>query len=54
MREPETLSELYLEIVRQLEQSETVTIRLTEGDGIHELLGNIKDTIAEAGICLGR
>lgn len=45
MREPETLTELKAEILRQLEQSETVTITLTEGDGIHELLESITDGI---------
>lgn len=38
MREPETIEELYIEICRQLELGETVTITLTEGDGVHELL----------------
>ena len=45
MREPETLKELKAEILRQLEKSETVTIILTEGDGIHELLESITDGI---------
>lgn len=45
MREPETLKELKSEILRQLEESETVTITLTEGDGIHELLKSITDGI---------
>jgi hypothetical protein len=45
MREPETLRELKAEILRQLETSETVTIVLTEGDGIHELLASIEDGI---------
>ena len=45
MREPETLKELKAEILRQLEKSETVTITLTEGDGIHELLESITDGI---------
>lgn len=45
MREPETLTELRDEILRQLEHSETVTIRLTEGDGVHELLESIQEGI---------
>ena len=45
MREPETLKELKAEIVRQLKRSETVTITLTEGDGVHELLESITDGI---------
>ena len=45
MREPETLKELKAEILRQLDRSETVTITLTEGDGIHELLESIADGI---------
>lgn len=44
-REPETLAELKAEILRQLAKSEVVTIRLTEGDGIHELLESITDGI---------
>lgn len=48
MREPETLRELKAEILRQLEKSETVTITLTEGDGIHELLESITDGIKGA------
>ena len=45
MREPETLTELKADILRQLEKSETVTIKLSEGDGIHELLESITDGI---------
>jgi hypothetical protein len=45
MREPETLKEMKAEILRQLKDSETVTIILTEGDGIHELLESITDGI---------
>lgn len=45
MREPETLTELKEEILRQLERSETVTITLTEGDGIHRLLESMGDRI---------
>lgn len=41
-REPETLSELKAEILRQLEKSETVKITLTEGDSGHELLEAIE------------
>ena len=37
-REPETLRELYNEIVAQLKEGEVVEITLTKGDGIHELL----------------
>lgn len=43
MREPETLSELKSEILRQLEDGEDVVIKLTEGDGVHELLASISD-----------
>lgn len=45
MREPETLTELKAEIIRQLQASETVVITLTEGDGIHELLESIDNGI---------
>ena len=44
-REPESLSELKAEILRQLAESEVVTVRLTEGDSIHELLESITDGI---------
>ena len=44
-REPESLAELKAEILRQLAKSERVTIRLTEGDSIHELLESIRDGI---------
>ena len=50
-REPETLSELHNEIIAQLEVSEVVTITLTEGDGIHELLESIAENM-EATRCL--
>ena len=42
-REPETLRELYSEIVAQLREGEVVKITLTEGDGIHELLESMLD-----------
>ena len=45
MREPETLTELRIEILHQLAKSETVVIKLTEGDGIHELLESIDNGI---------
>ena len=45
-REPETLTELKAEILRQLKMDVlTVTIKLTEGDSIHELLESITDGI---------
>lgn len=44
-REPESLSELKVEILRQLAKSEVVILRLTEGDSIHELLESITDGI---------
>ena len=46
MREPETLSELKTEILRQLDEGEEVVITLTEGDGVHELLESISDGIS--------
>ena len=45
MREPETLKELLDEIARQNALSETVTITLTEGDGIHELMEDMQKAI---------
>ena len=50
-REPETISELRNEILAQLEVGEVVTITLTGGDGIHELLESI-DSNMEAERCL--
>lgn len=44
-RKPETLQELYNEIVAQLEDSEIVTLTLPDGDSLHELLANIKEGI---------
>ncbi len=42
-REPESLRELYNEIVAQLKEGEVVEITLTEGDCIYELLESMSD-----------